>query len=345
MRGFVCDFSAKRGKLLSFRKIPRVVIFSSASLLLSACVSNVIPTLREPARLYDHKDEIDAIKNETGVTSPNISSIGTAQERNNIVTLRMYAIDQNYTVYESQLTHETQESGLGESLINLVLTGTASVAPTAEVGKALSAAATGITGASAAYDQKILLSQSVQNLETQMRADRNAQAAVILESLRCPLENYNVGMALSDLEIYYRAGTLPNALIALSKTVANAEDVAKATKASASPAKPVSEAGTKSLNKVNTIDTQSVVASTTAHCNGPAVFAATLPTPKVIPAHIPLICGLRPPVFADADNCQAIKSEIEDLKTATSKADTDNICREIFSHTAIKGGGAECKIY
>jgi hypothetical protein len=56
--------------------------------------------------------------------------------------------------------------------------------------------------------------------------------------MKCDIASYPVGMALSDLEAYYRAGTVPAALIGLTKTVSKAETDAKANKDSKGPAPP-----------------------------------------------------------------------------------------------------------
>ena len=245
------------------------------ALSLAGCVSSIIPSLREPARLYDTQTEISEIQKQLAPIGWGMDASLTAEQRNNYVTLRMYAVDQNYTIYESQLTHEAQETGLAASLINLGLTGAGSVAPTAVVGKALSAAATGFTGASQAYDKDVLLAQSIQNLETQMRADRNAKAATILTSMRCPISSYNMGMVLSDLEEYYRAGTMPNALIAITKTVGNAESQAKDSKASANPATQIQMAGAERLAQPRSIETQPINLDEDPHCRSLAVAIAS----------------------------------------------------------------------
>lgn len=221
-----------------------------ASLAITGCVSNFVPTLREPDRLYSQDEEISYIKSQIDpeTESVRVVSADTKADRNKFITLRMYAIDLAYSKYEAQLTHETEEAGLGATLINLGLTGAASVIPAGETTKALSAAATGVTGAAAAYDKDILLSQSIQNLETQMRADRNNQAAVIFANMKCSVAQYTVGQALSDIEVYRRAGTLTNALIGISKTVGNAEVAAKANKDTQNASQTVAAAGISQLN-------------------------------------------------------------------------------------------------
>jgi hypothetical protein len=224
--------------------------------LLGGCVSTLVPTLRQPDRLYPMDEEIASLR--TSQLAPSdYAAITTAAARNNFISLRMYAIDLEYTLYESRLTHEVQETGLAGTLITLGLTGAASVIPAGDATKALSAAATGITGATAAYDKDILLSQSIQNLQAQMRTDRNNQGAILLANMKCPIDKYPVGQALSDLELYYRAGTMTNALIGLSKTVHNAETTAKATKDSVNPSQSVSAPARAQL--ATTVRTQAAV--------------------------------------------------------------------------------------
>ena len=103
----------------------------------------------------------------------------------------------------------------------------------------LSGLATAVTGLDKAYDEKMLLANSMQALQTQMRADRKARAAVIYAKMLkdngsrktpTPIEEYTLPMALSDANGYYQAGTLASALVGLSKTVANAEQHADTAK-------------------------------------------------------------------------------------------------------------------
>jgi len=114
----------------------------------------------------------------------------------------------------------------------------------------LSGIATGVTGLDKAYDEKQLLSNTMQALQTQMRADRKAWAAEIQAKMvgsdkttPTPIAQYTLAMALSDADSYYQAGTIASALIGLSKTVANAESNAAQAKADSGPnASAVSQA-------------------------------------------------------------------------------------------------------
>ncbi len=178
---------------------------------------------------------------------PNYADVADAPGRNNYISLRMYSIDLQYTDYESHLTQDTQDVDLAATLANLGLTGAASVVPSASTGRILSAAASGVTGAAGAFDKDILLSQAIQNLETQMRTDRNDQAARMFANMNCSIEKYPMGMALADLELYYRAGTLASALVGISRTVNNAEVVSKASKDTENPSPDIKAVGRSQL--------------------------------------------------------------------------------------------------
>jgi hypothetical protein len=161
--------------------------------------------------------------------------------RNQVVTARMYLIDIEYDQYEAKLTQELQNEGLGATLASLGLTTTASLIPVAQTSRILSGIATGVTGADKAYSEKELLSETMQALQTQMRADRQAQAASIYAKMLVnngaptPIDQYTLPMALSDTDHYYDAGTISSSLIGLSKTVSNAEQNADTAKAAVGP--------------------------------------------------------------------------------------------------------------
>lgn len=204
--------------------------------LLSGCMGLLSPSFREPDRLYSIDEQIAQAKASLQNVIVENPAPNTAQ-RNNIITTYMYAIDLEYTKYEAALTHEAEAEGFGSAAIVQALstTGALVAAPTTHV---LSAVTAGVTGLDSAYNQKILLSNAIQNLQTQMRSDRSEQAGYIYANMKCTVAAYPLGMAMSDLEHYYRAGTVPSALIGLSKTVNKADTEAKATKQANAPAAP-----------------------------------------------------------------------------------------------------------
>ena len=164
-----------------------------------------------------------------------------ASARNQIVTARMYVADLEYHYYEANLTRELQTEGLLATAVNLGLTGSASLIPVAQTSRLLAGIATGVTGLDKAYNEKELLNNTIQALQTQMRADRKTQAAIIYAKMLrddktiTPIAEYTLPMALSDADAYYQAGTIASALIGLSKTLANAEQNADQAKSASGP--------------------------------------------------------------------------------------------------------------
>lgn len=137
--------------------------------------------------------------------------------RDQIVLARMYGIDINYLDYEAKLTRERQEIGFIGTVTNLALTSTASLAGSKETKAILSAAATGLTGVNEAYENEVLLDRTVAVIQQQMRAERKLVRASILTRLEMPVIQYPLELALSDVESYYRAGSVTSALIGVSQ--------------------------------------------------------------------------------------------------------------------------------
>ena len=60
-----------------------------------------------------------------------------------------------------------------------------------------------------------------------MRAERARVAVKLFAGMKLPASGYGLGMALSDLEAYYRAGTITGALLDLTNTVSTEATQAK----------------------------------------------------------------------------------------------------------------------
>lgn len=186
-----------------------------------------------------------------GLAEPDVSTFYSlnpaiqAAMRNQIVTARMYIADMEYHYYEARLTKEMQDEGLVATAVSLGLTTSATLVPVTQTKTLLSALATGVTGLDKAYNEKELLSNAIQALQTQMRADRKTQAGQIYAKMFkdagnntkiiTPIAEYTLPMALSDADAYYQAGTIASAFIGLSKTVANAERNADTAKSNVGP--------------------------------------------------------------------------------------------------------------
>jgi hypothetical protein len=221
-----------------------IIAVAVGALSVAGCTSTQVGPIR-PITITDDVAYTRPLAEPDLTTFYGASADMQAAVRNQIVTARMYIADMEYHYYEARLTREVQEEGLGATLATLGLTTASTLVGSAATKTILSGAATAVVGADKAYNEKELLSNTIQALQTQMRADRKTQAAVIYAKMfrdignntkkPTPIVEYTLPMALSDADGYYQAGTIASALIGLSKTVANAEQNADQAKSQAGP--------------------------------------------------------------------------------------------------------------
>jgi hypothetical protein len=210
-------------------RLARHLLAGVGAAYLGACS---VPSVNQPAR---YGEDLKNINLAVESFSPEELNNFSAVDRNKFITARMYAIDQAYTEYEAKLTHEQQLLSFGTAAASTLLNTAGALVPSAATTRVLSGVAGAVTAVGTEYNEKVLIAKAIQNIQTQMRADRSDQAAKIYASMKCKVGAYPVGMALSDLEGYYRAGTFTSGLIGLSKTVGKEEAQAKADKNAQSP--------------------------------------------------------------------------------------------------------------
>lgn len=199
----------------------------AGSLLIALLVSGCLASISAgPPRLYSIDEEIQGIRvslKDFDLVRFNASDdIGRRKYRDDWVTARMYAIDIQYTAYESALTTERQGVGFGASVATIGLATASTLVPALQTKDILTGTAGAITGARAAYENDILFAHSVQWIQTQMRAQRTTVGERILRGLTLPITQYTLAAAASDLEDYYRAGTFTGGVLGTTAAV-NAE--------------------------------------------------------------------------------------------------------------------------
>jgi hypothetical protein len=201
-----------------WRRWRTVVVLTIWVALATGCVS----ISDGPPRLYTIPEETQLIRD--NIQQINLVQFSNMDEplrfkyRNDWIAARMYAIDIQYTAYESALTRERQNVGFGAAAATLGLT-TASQLFTPVVTKR------------AAYDNDVLLAHSVQWIQSQMRTQRSIVAERILRGMRVSTTVYPLAAALTDLEDYYRAGTFTGGMLATSETLGAEARFAEAAKA------------------------------------------------------------------------------------------------------------------
>lgn len=211
----------------------------AGSLLIGLLVSGCFASLSEgPPRLYGVEEEMQGIRLSLSgfdlVRFNALDDIGRRKYRDDWVTARMYAIDVQYTGYESALTRERQGVGFGAAAATIGLATGSTLAASTASKDILTSLAGAVTGARAAYENDILFAHSVQWIQTQMRAQRALVSARILRGLTLPITEYTLAAAASDLEEYYRAGTFTAGVLGTTAAVAADAELAKQDKAEVS---------------------------------------------------------------------------------------------------------------
>jgi hypothetical protein len=203
---------------------------------LAGCAHDPIPFLDGPSpylvgpRQYMTDNEVAFALSTEDLTTTDVLSnaISNPDRRNAFVAAKMFIIDRNYNLYESKLGKENEFANLATSIASLGVSTAGATIPVGQTTKILAAVATGITGSKAAFDRDVLLTQTIQVVQTQMRADRALAAQTIRTRMSCSIGEYPLFLAMSDLESYRQAGTLEYALTSLAKLSAKAESDATA---------------------------------------------------------------------------------------------------------------------
>jgi hypothetical protein len=187
-----------------------------------------------PTRLYSTSSEGEAIRTQIGLPDfahyMELSDSEAVRYRNNYIGARMYAMDVAYSDYEASITKENQWLGFGSTIATLGLTGASTLVPAVATKDILTTAAGGIAGSEAAYNDQLLMKQTVSIIQNQMRANRSNVAAGIMRKMSSNSSTYTLGMALSDLEEYYRAGTITGGVLGASASAGQAATDASANK-------------------------------------------------------------------------------------------------------------------
>lgn len=180
-----------------------------------------------PHRAIDPYADLAAIQTIMSATAVADCLGGSEECRNSIVTARKYAIDLRFSEFEQDYFAENRWTGFGSTLAALGLTAAGSLSGTGTA-QALAAAAAGVTGGRAAYEREILGERTLLTIDTAMHAQRDIIAVSIRDGLSKSVRDYPLGTALSDLDAYYRAGTVVGALATVTQTIGAQAESAQA---------------------------------------------------------------------------------------------------------------------
>lgn len=205
---------------------------AAAGFLLAGC-SGGPPTLAGPKRINPAIEEVAGVQElfadmkKVWPAYLKAPPENRTAARNEIIAARMYAIDINYTEYERALNAEGKTTEFWAKVASSTLTTIATAVPVSQTIRGLNAIAHGTDLAASAYNDAFFRQQLLQNLTTSMRAARHDRRAVIRNRMACSSDIYPLGIALSDIESYYRAGTIESGIIRLTRTNTNDEKKAK----------------------------------------------------------------------------------------------------------------------
>jgi hypothetical protein len=179
-----------------------------------------------PKRLYTVDQEVGEAQAElpTLLSSYYNAPAGSdAQKyyRNEYVSRRMYIIDVEYSDYEAALTSERQKFTFGAVVTGEALNTVGALSPAGATARALNGAAGAVNATSGYYDSDLVIAKTIQIIEAQMRGQRDLVGKSILQRRSESTTTYPLAAALSDLEDYYRAGTMNTGLIQAAGDAAN----------------------------------------------------------------------------------------------------------------------------
>jgi hypothetical protein len=208
---------------------PSAVGFILTGLLLSSC-----KTLEGgPDRIYSVAEEVAAARQTIETLTAQYYNGGANENvRNEIVSRRMYIIDVEYSQYEESLTRERQELGFITSTTAQGLNVAGALFTPAQTVRILSGVAGAVGSVRGYYDSEIVIAKTIQIAQGQMQYLRDQVSTRIRNSMAQPLGQYPLSLALSDLEDYYRAGTLSEGLVKAVGDSGSAATISSMTKQS-----------------------------------------------------------------------------------------------------------------
>jgi hypothetical protein len=145
---------------------------------------------------------------------------GDAQQkyRNTVIHGRILALDMQFSLFKEAIYSEGISSNLTFDIAG-VITGAAGAYSThTQTSRVLSALSGGIAGSQTAINKNLYFEHTMPALLALMDSQRKNIRTEIIRGLTQPVLIYSLGEALSDLERYYDAGSIPGAIATITAT-------------------------------------------------------------------------------------------------------------------------------
>jgi hypothetical protein len=136
--------------------------------------------------------------------------------RDEVVYARIRAIDLRFGEFQQKLSKEGNWTNLGLDMTVLALSGAGTIVADAGTKGTLAALSGGFTGTKSAVDKTLFFNKTLPVILSQMEAKRTDALAKLLNNLNLDVDRYPLVAALTDLDKYYEAGTIPGALVSLT---------------------------------------------------------------------------------------------------------------------------------
>jgi hypothetical protein len=147
-------------------------------------------------------------------------SLDRKQCRNELVDCRIRAIDLAFVDFERSLNEESNAFNFSTDVTIETLTAAATLLSGTSA-KILSALAGIGTGAKTSIDKNVYYTKTLPALMLTMEATRSKKLTEIRLKEKEEIDNYSLDAALSQVDAYFSAGSIPAALIEISATAGN----------------------------------------------------------------------------------------------------------------------------
>jgi hypothetical protein len=211
-------------------------------LVLSACAA-VTGYPKQPKSLPTTISSLDESTLSGLIAEYNSTSTSADQKkviRDRIIYSDISQIDQQFNKFKVNINSQENILSIGTDFISLALAGLGATLGGAATKAALAAASAGVIGAKAGIDKDVLYQKTITALTTEMEAQRSLVFARIITNTHSDVVKYPLEAASKDLQDYYQAGTLVNALEGVNQSAGEKAQAADAEVAAALRSLPMS---------------------------------------------------------------------------------------------------------
>ncbi len=148
--------------------------------------------------------------------------------RDKIIYARIQAYDIQFSQFQRALNVNANALNVGTDIIAVALGGIGAVIADSTTKSILAASSAGVIGAQGAINKDLYYQKTVAALIAQMEANREEAKLTIFQNLKQPDAAYPLRRAFLDLSVLNDAGSLPNAIAAITKSADTAKTKAQA---------------------------------------------------------------------------------------------------------------------